>query len=203
VPVAQGGASLASSKLTVYLKAGRNASKKEQPHEALANLRDDVLAGWAFFDRWGALYSESLVTPEQAAVARAKQLPAPYVNVELRDHLRRAWEGDKDSLDFIERSAGQYMRFAWRFQRGRMELEPEDLWSAICVLFLRDRAAHKTAICENPKCPAPYFIRKRSTQKFCEEGPCVEYGARIRANRWWHTHGEEWRKGNRKGRKRQ
>jgi hypothetical protein len=203
--VAQGDIALASSKLTVYLKAGRNNSKKEQPHEALANLRDEAAASWAFFDRWGPLHSEQLIPLEKAKELRDAKLPPPYVNLEWRDHLRAAWRGDKDAIEFLERytSGGHYSRFHWHFQRGRLELEAEDLWTTICLLFLRDRVAHKIAICENPDCASPFFIRSRCTQKFCEAGPCVEYGARIRANRWWHTHGEQWRKGNRKGRKQQ
>jgi hypothetical protein len=187
-----------SNKMTVQLRAGRNPKTKEPPHEAFANMQDSPVAGWAFYDRWGALYDESLVTPEQAASARADQLPCPYGGLELRDNLRSAWRGDERALAFIERSAGAYMKFSWVFRAGRAELVAEDLWSAICVLFLRDRAAHKTAICENPDCPNPHFIRKRKTQKFCEAGPCVEYGARLRANKWWQAHGTEWRDRHRK-----
>lgn len=194
-----------SNKLTVRLRAGRNPNIKEPPHEAFANVQDDRAAGWAFYDRWGSLLAESsmakAITSDQLeSFYRAKNFPCPVIDLERRDALREAWRGEeriKGGLgeDYIERCAGQWMKFSWIFQAGRAELVPEDLWSAICVLFLRDRAARKTAVCENPDCPAPYFIRKRKTQKFCEAGPCVDYGARLRANKWWNAHGNEWRDG--------
>jgi hypothetical protein len=182
-----------STKVTVHLRAGKNPGK-EPPHEAFANMRNDTAAQWAFYDRWGALHSENLVTSEQGASLRASGLPCPYVFLEAQDSLRRAWRGDDKGLDYIKLSAGTYMRFSWAFKAGRAELVAEDLWSAICVFFLRDQSAHKTGICENPHCSAPYFIKRRKTQLFCQAGPCVEYGARVRANRWWKDHGSEWRK---------
>jgi hypothetical protein len=187
-----------SNKLTVRLRAGRNPRIEEPPHEAFANVQDDRAAGWAFYDRWG-LIAESPITSEQLeSFYRATSFPCPVIDLERRDALRAAWRGEDRSEsglgeDYIERCAGQWMKFSWVFKAGNAELVPEDLWSAICVLFLRDRAAGKTAVCENPDCPAPYFIRKRKTQKFCEAGPCVGYGARQRANKWWKAHGTEWR----------
>ncbi len=188
-----------SNKLTVRLRAGRNPNIKEPPHEAFANMQDDRAAGWAFYDRWGSLMAESAITPEQLeSLYRAKSFPCPVIDFERRDALRQAWRGEEAvrgelPLQYIEDSAGRYMKFSWVFKAGNAELVAEDLWSAICVLFLRDRAAGKTAVCENPDCPAPYFIRKRKTQKFCEAGPCVDYGARQRAYKWWKAHGNEWR----------
>jgi hypothetical protein len=193
-----------SNTLTVRLRAGRNPNTTEPPHRAFANMQDDKAAGWAFYDRWGTLMAETAdpksFTPEKLeSFWRAKGFDCPLISLELRDALRQAWRGEPAgkgelTLRYIEDSAGRYMKFSWVFKAGRAELVAEDLWSAICVLFLRDRAAHKTAVCENPDCPAPYFIRKRKTQKFCEAGPCVDYGARLRANKWWQSHGDEWRK---------
>lgn len=188
-----------SNKLTVRLRAGRNPKIKEPPHEAFANMQDGQAATWAFYDRWGPLMAESRIAPETLeSLYRPHTLPCPVIAFELRDALRRAWRGEEAlegelPLSYIERSAGHYMKFSWVFKAGNAELVAEDLWSAICVLFLRDHAAHKTAVCAHPNCPAPYFIKKRKTQKFCEAGPCVEYGARQRANKWWQAHGDEWR----------
>lgn len=184
-------------KITAFLRSGRGLAK-EPPHEALANLRDDVAAGWTFYDRWGALVSESLITEEQASSLRSAAVASPYVNLEYRDHLRRAWRGDRNSLDFIERSAGQYMRFSWSFKSGQIELLPEDLWSTICLLFLRDRAAHKIGFCENPDCAQPYFIRRKVTQKFCTSGTCTEYAQRCYALKWWNAAGKKQRQDRRK-----
>ena len=174
-------------KVTAYLQAGRNpkAAASEQPHEALANMRDDVAAQWAFHDRWGTLYHEQSATPAQFEAMRSAQMPPPALSLELRDNLRKAWRGDEPSIDFIELSAGLYMRFAWVFKPRRVELVPEDLWSTICVLFLRDRAAGRIAICANPDCDIPYFIKKRKTQKYCVAGSCTEQAQREQKRLWW------------------
>lgn len=68
-------------------------------------------------------------------------------------------------------------------------LGTKDLWTMICFLFLRDLTAGKLGICENPDCPAPYYKKKRSTQKFCEAGPCVAFAQRQYALRWWNADG--------------
>src|SRR5439155_24596899 len=48
-----------------------------------------------------------------AAVARAAGQPCPYVDLELRDLLRRAWRWDIASLDKIEQVACQNMKLTW------------------------------------------------------------------------------------------
>src|SRR5438552_8543862 len=144
---------LASSKLTVYLRAGRKPSNKEAIHEAFANLRDD--GGWPFYARYGAVHTKDYLIdteeedmeqyPELKGIfASSKQMraagqPCPYVDLELRNLLRRAWRGDADSFDYIKQSAGQSMKFVWHFRKkARAELVAEDLWNVLCVLFLRD-----------------------------------------------------------------
>jgi len=182
---------MASSKLTIFLVHPQR--KSELPHEALANMGDDQAASQAFAARWGGLWTEKQAA---AVAATGQELEAIYRT--LRELLQKAWRGDKDAIVQLEGMTA--VNFRWHYTGKRAELVPEDLWTAIVLLFLRDHAAGRTAICVNPDCPAPYFIRKRRTQKFCESGPCVEYGARLRANKWWHEHGGEWRKKS-KGRK--
>ena len=46
--------------------------------------------------------------------------------------------------------------------------------------------------CQNPDCPAPYFLATRRTQKYCEK-KCAEYGQREAKKRWWAKQGREWR----------
>ena len=168
-------------KITVYLKAGQNskATAREQPHEAFVNMQDDEASLHAFIDRWGAVVSES---------PGFGKYDGP--NLDLRDHLREAWRGNETKLRFIEDSVGRYMRSKWMFNRGHIEIVADDLWSTICVLFLRDRAAHKTGICTNPACHSPYFIRKRKTQKYCEAGPCTAEAQRRHKLDWWNRVGK-------------
>lgn len=39
--------------------------------------------------------------------------------------------------------------------------------------------------CSNPDCTNPYFIAKRKSQKFCEQGPCTRYAQNQYAKKWW------------------
>jgi hypothetical protein len=108
--------------------------------------------------------------------------------------LRRAWGGDRSVVDInlkTEIDFGFELR-ALEIIRPRAEalLETEDLWKFICFLFLVDDAKGRTGLCANPGCPAPYFLKKRITQKFCELGPCTAFAQRKYALEWWHDKGK-------------
>jgi hypothetical protein len=72
---------------------------------------------------------------------------------------------------------------------GYVQLRPKDLWASICLLFLCDGKTGKLGFCHNPS-PAPYFKKKRKTQKFCEAGPCVAYAQRQYSLDWWNRVGK-------------
>ena len=185
-------------KITAQLTMGKAPKSGEPPHAELANVAGDAASTWAFFDRWGPLHAENLTSPEQAERLRAAGVECPFISSEQRDHLRKAWEGDSNSLDYIRLSAGQYMKFDWRFNDRDIELVPHDLWSTVCLLFLRDQAANRIAICENPDCYSPYFVKRRSSQKFCDAGACTQFAQRKYARDWWGAHGEQQRQERRK-----
>ena len=70
-----------------------------------------------------------------------------------------------------------------------LQLEPGDLWQAVCLIFIN--FWNRLRKCQNPNCSRrPYFIYSRRDQKYCDEG-C----SRLVANRrWWNEHGEDWRR---------
>jgi hypothetical protein len=182
-----------------------------QPHCALANLVDDDNAAAKFVRAFGPVAQDYFVSNAQAPQyfvgAAAELIPEllnEYPDADFYLHpkevllkqsalLRRAWEGEQYAIREIEDYISANIGINGYFKKGRVAITLPNAWAAVGVLFLRDRAAKKTAICENPDCPARYFIRTRSTQKFCEAGTCTEYGARLRANKWWKAHGNEWR----------
>src|ERR1700687_3352426 len=49
------------------------------------------------------------------------------------------------------------------------------------------------AVCGNPECPSPYFLKARKTQRFCDRPACSAYGQREHKRKWWSEHGEEWK----------
>jgi hypothetical protein len=109
-----------------------------------------------------------------------------------QDKLRVAWRGGNvgriaEIEGEVEESFDTDVIVAHRYVR----LRPKDLWASICFLFLWDLKADKLGICENPECPAPYFRKKRKTQKFCEAGPCVAYAQRQYSLDWWNRVGKK------------
>jgi hypothetical protein len=117
--------------------------------------------------------------------------------------LRTAWKGESSAIAEIQRQVpGALQAFgspgifdfsyppgqlAVRInQNGSVELVVKNLWSFVCLLFLRDYGAGRIGICANPQCPSPYFVKSRRTQKICEIGDCVVWAQRLYALKWWH-----------------
>jgi hypothetical protein len=102
--------------------------------------------------------------------------------------LRKAWTGDEAAIRSIEGETAGGLEVCSSVKYG-ISLTAKTLWSLICVLFLRDHAAGRTSVCRNPECPAPYFLKRRSTQKFCDSQTCTAYAQRQYALRWWREEG--------------
>ncbi|HZR66595.1 MAG TPA: hypothetical protein VFA85_15745 [Terriglobales bacterium] len=177
-----------SNKITVYLQAGKNPGN-EQPHEALVNLQDDDVSVQQFVRHWGALSTLPMVDANRLG---------------WRDTLRRAWRGDAAALKEIQVLTTQYMVGEFKFAHGRIELE-SNLLGAIFTLFLRDYSAGRAAICANPNCTQPFFLKHRASQKFCGSDACNTYAQSQYALGYWNRDGkrkrEEKRKKVQKGRK--
>jgi hypothetical protein len=119
--------------------------------------------------------------------------------LESQERLRKEWgrSGKPDVqlaqtlADEISRepSAGRIVKaFVRPSKRGfQLELQPDDLLGALWLAFLG--FSDRTRKCQNPTCPAPYFLASRRDQKFCNE-KC----SRLVANRrWWSEKGLKWR----------
>jgi hypothetical protein len=57
------------------------------------------------------------------------------------------------------------------------------------ALHLADRMRH----CPNPACPAPYFIARRRSQKYCSDACALPAQREFKAL-WWKNHGTEWQR---------
>jgi hypothetical protein len=187
---------------------------KHPPHVALANLFDDEKAALKFVESYGPLFaSKEYLLKNGEARDLLPLSPNESVRELLKEHpsadfyhygvsnlwqqraiLRKAWEGDRAAVEVIRQHASANISSQWKFQRGQIDITAPDAWTVVCILFLIGHESGNTVICENrAECPAPYFVRKRRTQKFCEAGPCVAYGQRLRSSKWWRQNGEEWR----------
>jgi hypothetical protein len=162
-------------KLVAYLYVPRSKSKANQRmqiHEALANLRDEPEACELFVKQWEPLM------PGRAA---------PIDTIHIRNGLRAAWRGEEN--EFSKPTIAPMALL--ELNKGHFEIRMRDLYATVMILFLRDHWAGKTAICANPDCLTPYFVKKRRTQKYCESGPCVDQALREHKRLWWeHNRGK-------------
>lgn len=152
-----------------------------------ANLRD---SGWnlGFIERVGAT---------EQALAHAKAIAEAQRNPVLRkrDVLRRIWRGDEYANDYLKlllyssKTSPHRVEFNWK--RGELVYQPLDQFErAVYALFRNSRLVR---VCENPDCPARYFIAKRRTQRYCGED-CASVFQRAWKLSWWKEKGSKLRR---------
>jgi hypothetical protein len=176
-----------------------SARWKELAHVAFANLRvDDPRSVTGFLKQYGLLLARPM----------AKVFEIHHVDLaDAQRTLTAAWSGEPVTFTAMEGVVEENVNAAVLLSEGYVRLAIQNLWATICFLFLKDFQAGKIVVCGNPDCPAPYFVAKRRTQKFCESGACTDYAHRQYALKWWNAEGKARRElqakdGARKGKKR-
>jgi hypothetical protein len=165
------------------------SSWPEPPHVAFANLlADKPEAVETFTKRYGVL-SRHYMDREDPDGEKFTIDSATFLV--SQNNLRIAWKGDNVGVVDIEGEVEESFSTDVVVAHGYVRLRPKDLWASICFLFLWDLKAGKLGFCENPECPAPYFRKKRKTQKFCEAGPCVAHAQRQYSLDWWNRVGKK------------
>jgi hypothetical protein len=166
----------------------------EPPHIAFANLlAEDPKAAEAFTKRYGVL-SQLYERIDDSDFRKFTIDSATFIA--KQDDLRHAWP-DKDGVEDIGALVGFEGEVEEGFDTdvvisgGYVHLRPRDLWASICFLYLWDSQAQRLGFCGNPDCPAPYFRKKRKTQKYCEQGPCVQHAQRQYSLDWWNRIGKK------------
>jgi hypothetical protein len=186
----------AGVKLGVLLTSAKHPDlegvKCEKPHEALANLHADAEAMQQFTGRWGILLAPGKdATLGLAPIGQLGVFGYRHPALDLQPLLQAAWRGDKPALQEIRDSVSKYMKTTWDFRDGQLLVSADDLWSTICIQFLFDHSANKTAICENPDCTEPFFVRKRRTGRYCGSAICAQYAQRASARQQWAAVGKK------------
>lgn len=168
--------------------------------DPLPGLRADPKAVESFVQRYGVLRGR--VSPDDMRAAVSERYggkipdvePVPDVPLVYREDLaafaaaqrmlRNAWAGDEIGVGEIGGESMEGFEIQPFHPKG-IVLGTTELWKFVCFLFLHDYRAGKPARCANPDCLAPYFLKRRKTQKICEAGECVAWAQRKYALRWW------------------
>jgi hypothetical protein len=129
---------------------------KDAPHVALANLRDEPEAVLRFTRTYGVLGRDYY--KGKARTVSVRQV------LQLRDWLRRAWEGDPYNFFAVAITHPSLVA-----QPTGMMIAVDDPWTLVQVMFAQDCSEGRIKKCANPDCPAPYFRAVRKGQKFCSQ----------------------------------
>lgn len=98
----------------------------------------------------------------------------PFAEVALPEWL--SWSRPGTPLMLADRSLGFIV--------------PNPCILRVNLAFAVVELAKRVRVCENPECPAPYFIGRRK-QRFCDRPACLAYGQRAEKRAWWAKHREE------------
>jgi hypothetical protein len=151
----------------------------------LANLHDDCSE--RFWRRWSRL------------LMRQADLDLPLL--QNRDHLRKVWSGTYEDAGFVlagwVRQATLRNRQSWVISSwfdGTYHVTPNYCILPLSLAVGLSELKAKMAVCANPECPQPFFLKGRKSQRFCDRPACSAYGQRQHKKKWWNEHGREWKK---------
>jgi len=181
----------------------------------LANLQDDAEAFERFCKRWPELAYVSDDVPEFHPI-EVEETGVPtkfWLLYERRGYLQDLWEGDATALrrfllptDPPEELREKYVDVEWGhgaqilldWRRGEIVYAPKTPFQWAIYALFRNSALAK--VCANPDCPARYFVAKKLTQRYCSD-KCAEVFQKEWKRKWWAEHGDAWRRGRRKTRR--
>jgi len=148
----------------------------------LANLDDSLCA--RFYLRYARWYS----------------LPNEFEKLlKYRSQLRQVWSGTVNPMLALGTWVQEAQRvrnrslFRLAMSDGRWGVVPDSTLLPLSLALGVSKLLPKVGVCANPDCPAPYFLKGRKTQRFCDRPTCAAYGQREHKKNWWKEHGKEWK----------
>ena len=144
----------------------------------LLGLRDELRLLWPGY------VSEEVMSRPMSADNSAR--------VEDLDPLVRNWlEHRPRDMSLEEFICEQWLHRAVRnngllVDWSSKRLTPDQTSLPVVLLWGCLQNGDRLAYCQNPECPAPYFIRTRKQQKFCTEA-CAAPAKREAKRKWWNA----------------
>lgn len=201
--------------MTICESSRTRAGQIERDSSGLQELRDEILARSAerrktlialanvsdndsprFWRERGGLYGD-----EPKADPRLSPDPA----YKYRDKLREVWSDHQKAAgvmsSWVEEANDRDPWHVWRQDTtvgseviSSILVLPNPSILPLTLALAVSQFLSRMAICKNPQCPNPYFLKKRSTQQFCDDSTCAAYGRREHKRKWWHENSEQWKR---------
>jgi hypothetical protein len=120
--------------------------------------------------------------------------PVPDLSDQAED-LREEWQWRQSGSQVGWEPLQQYVCEQWLKAAGtagllvdweQQRLRPDPKCLPLVLVWGCLKARDRFAYCANPECPAPFFIAKRSDQKYCSE-MCATPAKREAKLRWWRA----------------
>jgi hypothetical protein len=154
----------------------------------LANLRDDACG--RFRELFPMLDVSSEFERDDAVIFR------------LRDQLRMLWRHEKEEDSFAalhvwtKQSLGSRLPtwVVWSNSDGTFTVAPNYEILPLALALAASAWQAKMAVCKNPDCLQQYFLKRRTTQQFCDNDVCLAFGQRQHKLTWWNDNGDEWKR---------
>jgi len=188
-----------------------HARRAETFLQELLNLRtDDERACAKFNQRFSDLMPMHLSFLPNELFPPYASTDAPPISPTLlasmtRDYLAEVWGAPTVFAREITlmRFVGAYLHTEEprRHLTSRVMKYNQEYWAKeaashvdtfLLVLLKALHIVDRMRYCPNPECPAPYFIAKRRSQKYCSDA-CALPAQREFKRAWWSDHGNEWR----------
>lgn len=174
----------------------------------LANMHDSGFA--RFSRRWGKRFRRNQTVLSESDVLRLRdelrQIWRPEATAE-KQRILEGWQAVPHPIPTRPRTPFAYIGARplwidiWKpvLHTGRIEPAFHSIRAQLTQGVLEQH--ERLAACQNPDCPARYFLAKRNDQKYCG-GECTAYAQRQYASGWWNREGKEWRARKRQAAKR-
>lgn len=122
-------------------------------------------------------------------------LKGDHAILKYREQLRKLWRGEADRgetlCDWLDYCRIEHL-WTWAVSGwgdGTYSVEPNYEIFPLALAIAAGEWMPKMGTCGNPDCPAPYLLKARRRQQFCDRPACIAFGQREHKREWWRRVG--------------